>query len=54
MPAYGKKASPPEVEALVSFLATLRPASGPPVKESAPPQNKLPRDFAIVRPPVAC
>ncbi len=53
MPAYGKKLSPPEVEALVSFLATLRPASGPPVKDSAPPQNKLPRDFAIVKPPVA-
>ncbi len=50
MPAYGKKLSPAEVEALVSYLATLTPAHVPPVKNSAPPQNKLPRDFAIVAP----
>jgi ubiquinol-cytochrome c reductase cytochrome b subunit len=48
MPAYGKKLSPAEVEALVSFLATLTPKSEPPVRNSAPPQNKLPRDFAAI------
>ncbi len=48
MPAYGKKLSPAEVEALVSFLATLTPKAVPPVKNSAPPANKLPRDFAII------
>lgn len=51
MPAYGKKLSPPEVEALVSFLATLTPKTAPPVRNSAPPQNKLPRDFAVVQVP---
>ncbi len=51
MPAYGKKLSPAEVEALVSFLATLTPRTAPPVKNSAPPQNKLPRDFAVVQVP---
>ncbi len=51
MPAYGKKLSPPEVDALVSFLATLTPKTAPPVRNSAPPQNKLPRDFAVVQVP---
>jgi ubiquinol-cytochrome c reductase cytochrome b subunit len=51
MPAYGQKLSPPEVEALVSFLATLTPRSVPPSQNSSPPQNKLPRDFAVVRAP---
>ncbi len=51
MPAYGKKLSPAEVEALVSFLATLTPRTEPPVKNSAPPQNKLPRDFAVIQVP---
>jgi ubiquinol-cytochrome c reductase cytochrome b subunit len=30
MPAYGKNLSPPEIEALVSFLETLHPANEPP------------------------
>jgi ubiquinol-cytochrome c reductase cytochrome b subunit len=50
MPAYGKKLSPPEVDALTAFLATLAPKTAPPVKNAAPPQNRLPRDFAIVHP----
>ncbi len=52
MPAYGKKLSPAEVEALVSFMQTLAPRTKPPVRPSAKPQNKLPRDFAVVRPPL--
>ncbi len=52
MPAYGKKLSPAEVEALTSFLVTLTPKSSPPVRNSAPPQNKLPRDLAVIGPPV--
>jgi ubiquinol-cytochrome c reductase cytochrome b subunit len=46
MPAYGKKLSPPEVEALVSFMATLRPRTAPAVRPSDKPANKLPRDLA--------
>jgi ubiquinol-cytochrome c reductase cytochrome b subunit len=49
MPAYGKKLSPAEVEALVSFMQTLRPHGVPPVRPSDKPQNKLPRDLASVR-----
>jgi ubiquinol-cytochrome c reductase cytochrome b subunit len=30
MPAYGKNLSPPEIEALVSFLETLHPKGEPP------------------------
>jgi ubiquinol-cytochrome c reductase cytochrome b subunit len=48
MPAYGKKLSPAETEALVSFLATLTPKTEPPVRNPAPPVNKLPRDFATL------
>jgi len=48
MPAYGKKLTPAEVEALIDFMETLRPQSTPPSKNAAPPQNKLPRDFAVV------
>lgn len=50
MPAYGKKLTPAEVEALVAFMRTLRPQSTPPSKPSAPPENRLPRDFAVVMP----
>lgn len=46
MPAYGKKLTPAEVDALVSFLATLRPQRVPPVRNSTTPQNHLPRDMA--------
>ena len=52
MPAYGKKLSPAEVEALVSFLATLTPKHVPPVRNSAPPQNKLPRNIAVIATPL--
>ncbi|MGE3807101.1 MAG: c-type cytochrome, partial [Gemmataceae bacterium] len=34
MPAYGKQLSPPEVEALVSFLETLRPKGEPAAQPS--------------------
>lgn len=53
MPAYGKKLSPAEVEALVQFMRTLHPKNIPPVKDSDRPLNKLPRDFAEVPQPLA-
>jgi mono/diheme cytochrome c family protein len=46
MPAYGKKLSPAEVDALVDFMATLKPKDTPAVKPSAKPMDKLPRDIA--------
>jgi ubiquinol-cytochrome c reductase cytochrome b subunit len=49
MPAYGKKLSPAEVDALVSFMETLRPRSIPPVRNSDRPENRLPRDLALAR-----
>jgi len=52
MPAYGKKLSPAEVEALASFMMTLTPKTAPPVRNSAPPQNKLPRNVAALQAPV--
>ncbi|MCU1291527.1 MAG: petB, partial [Bryobacterales bacterium] len=51
MPAYAKKLSPAEVEALVAFMRTLTPSGVPPARESSPPINNLPRDFAVVTPP---
>jgi len=51
MPAYGKKLSPAETEALVEFMATLRPKTTPSVKPSEKPSNKLPHDFAVLVPP---
>jgi ubiquinol-cytochrome c reductase cytochrome b subunit len=51
MPAYGKKLSPAEVEALVSFMSTLRPPSSPAVRPSSKPANKLPRNMAALKPP---
>ena len=51
MPAYGKKLAPAEVEALVAFMRTLRPRSAPPVRNSDKPQNRLPRDIAVVTTP---
>jgi ubiquinol-cytochrome c reductase cytochrome b subunit len=51
MPAYGKKLSPWETDALVDFLATLRPKTTPAVKPSSQPQGKLPRDFAVLGAP---
>jgi ubiquinol-cytochrome c reductase cytochrome b subunit len=38
MPAYGKNLSPPEIEALVTFLETLHPANEPPAYEAATQQ----------------
>jgi ubiquinol-cytochrome c reductase cytochrome b subunit len=35
MPAYGKNLSPPEIEALVTFLETLHPANEPPAYDPA-------------------
>jgi len=35
MPAYGKNLSPPEIEALVSFLETLHPANEPPAYDAS-------------------
>ncbi len=52
MPAYGKKLSPAEVEALVSFMRTLTPRSVPPVRNSNGSENHLPRDVAVVTPPL--
>jgi len=51
MPAYGKKLSPAETEALVDFMATLKPKTTPSVKPSAEPSNKVWRDFAVLTPP---
>ncbi len=51
MPAYGKKLSPAEVEALVEFMTTLRPRSVPPARNSDKPVDNLPRDFAIISVP---
>ncbi len=48
MPAYGKKLSPAEVEALVSFLETLSPRSKRPAVPSDKRENKLPRDVALI------
>jgi ubiquinol-cytochrome c reductase cytochrome b subunit len=50
MPAYGKKLSPAEVDALVSFMQTLTPKTKPPSRDSATPENKLPRDIATILP----
>jgi ubiquinol-cytochrome c reductase cytochrome b subunit len=51
MPAYGKKLSPAEVEALVSFMATLH--SAPAVQPSTKPRNELPRNIAQLSAPMA-
>ena len=37
MPAYGKNLSPPQVTAIVAFLATMHPASQPPARDAAQP-----------------
>ncbi|HLI77259.1 MAG TPA: c-type cytochrome, partial [Acidobacteriaceae bacterium] len=48
MPAYAKKLSPAEVDALVAFMQTLHPPHVPPVRPSDQRENKLPRDFAVL------
>lgn len=53
MPAYGKKLTPAEVDALVSYLETLHPSNVPPVRDADKPIDKLPRDFAIISPAAA-
>ncbi len=52
MPAYGKKLSPAEVEALVSFMRTLAPRTKAPVRPADKPLNPkpLPRDLAVLTP----
>jgi ubiquinol-cytochrome c reductase cytochrome b subunit len=50
MPAYGKKLSPAEVEALVDFLATLSPKDKHPAIPSDKRENPLPRDLALITP----
>jgi ubiquinol-cytochrome c reductase cytochrome b subunit len=39
MPAYGKNLSPAEVDALVSFMETLRPAHAPAARDSSVPSS---------------
>jgi ubiquinol-cytochrome c reductase cytochrome b subunit len=51
MPAYGKKLSPAEVEALVSFLETLSPKNERPAIPSDKRENPLPRDVAVLHAP---
>ena len=53
MPAYGKRLTPAEVDALVAFMQTLRPAKEPGVKPADKSLNKLPRDIARAGPPLA-
>jgi ubiquinol-cytochrome c reductase cytochrome b subunit len=48
MPAYGKKLSPAEVDALVAFMQTLHPPGTSPVRPSDKRENPLPRDFAVL------
>lgn len=50
MPAYGKKLTPAEVDAVVSWLETLKPKNEAPAQNSNHPLDKLPRDFAVVTP----
>ena len=57
MPAYGKNLSPYEVEAVVSYMASLRPKGQPPARDSTfpgvPPSKRRPprtRNTAKVEP----
>jgi hypothetical protein len=51
MPAFGKELSPAEVDAVVSFMQTLRSKGAPPAHNSTVPQNNLLRDVASNRMP---
>jgi ubiquinol-cytochrome c reductase cytochrome b subunit len=42
MPAYGKNLKPAEVEALVAFMKTLRPASEPLARDASRPEQPQP------------
>ncbi len=53
MPAFGKKLTPAEVDALVSFMRTLHPVMKHPALNSDKPENALPRDIASAGPPTA-
>ena len=53
MPAYGKRLTPAEVDAVVAFMRTLRPDKEPGVKPADKSLNKLPRDIARAGPPLA-
>lgn len=54
MPAYGKKLTPSEVEAIVSYMQTLRPEHQPASRDSATPANpRRVREPANGGPPVA-
>jgi ubiquinol-cytochrome c reductase cytochrome b subunit len=46
MPAYGKKLTPAEVDALVAFMRTLKPPNERGVQPADKRLNKLPRDVA--------
>jgi ubiquinol-cytochrome c reductase cytochrome b subunit len=51
MPAYGKKLSPAEVDALVAFMQTLATPTKRPAMPSNNPENHLPHDLAEARHP---
>lgn len=54
MPAYGKNLSPPEIEALVSFLETLHPANEQPAidaSQQATQSSALPAPASGSSPP---
>jgi ubiquinol-cytochrome c reductase cytochrome b subunit len=53
MPAYGKKLSPAEVEAVVSFMQTLKKKHQTPAQNSDKRLNKLPRDMAVLAAPAS-
>ena len=42
MPAYGKNLKPAEVEALVAFMKTLRPANEPLARDASRPDKPQP------------
>ena len=44
MPAYGKNLTPAEVNALVAFLETLRPANQPPARAPVSPRAAARQD----------
>jgi ubiquinol-cytochrome c reductase cytochrome b subunit len=52
MPAYGKKLTPAEVDALVAFMQTLAPRTKQPAVPSDRRENPLPRDLAGLRGPL--
>jgi ubiquinol-cytochrome c reductase cytochrome b subunit len=53
MPAYGKNLSPPQVEALVSFLETLHPSNEPPAMDAAQKAVQSSAAIQVSAPPAA-